>query len=293
MSVTQQEKKTDPGVVSSHGYVVDNSQEYIAPKSDPAADAVDAAAAAAAGKTSEAGPAATATADPSTADPSTADPSAGAATDDKTAASQQAAGPDLNAVLQEIMGLKQSLNNPQAMQQQQMADPIAEIDQAINVLEQQVKEGEITSEEFTLKSIPLIEQRVQVNMERKLQQDAQAKNVSDAQGAFIAQNPDFVSFAQSPEAAALINSNPVLDNVSAYYMAKHKQAEAKSQALQAELDALKATQAEAIKNAGKTQAKIVGADMGTDAGVDKLYRGDGLSPQQGGIAALRRARAQQ
>ena len=293
MSVTQQEKKTDPGVVSSHGYVVDNSQEYIAPKSDPAADAVDAAAAAAAGKTSEAGPAATATADPSTADPSTADPSAGAATDDKTAASQQAAGPDLNAVLQEIMGLKQSLNNPQAMQQQQMADPIAEIDQAINVLEQQVKEGEITSEEFTLKSIPLIEQRVQVNMERKLQQDAQAKNVSDAQGAFIAQNPDFVSFAQSPEAAALINSNPVLDNVSAYYMAKHKQAEAKSQALQAELDALKATQAEAIKNAGKVQAKVVGSDAGTDAGVDKLYRGDGLSAQQGGIAALRRARAQQ
>ena len=287
MSVKVQEKQQDPGVVSSHGYVVDNSAEYIAPKAeapaDQAADAVDQAAAAAAGKEAPT-------------DGDQAGQAGEAAPEGKKEESQASSGPDLSSVLNEIMGLKQALTNPQQAEQQMQqmqADPLAEIDQAINILEQQVKEGEITSEEFTLKSIPLIEQRVQVNMERRMQQDAQAKSVSDAQGAFIAQNPDFVAFAQSPEAQALVSSNPVLDNVSAYYAAKHMQATAENQTLRAELDALKATQAEAIKNAGKTQAKVVGSDAGTDAGVDKLYRGDGLSAQQGGIAALRRARAQQ
>lgn len=283
MAVRQQEQKTDSNVVSSHGYVVDNSEEYIAPKADPAADAVDSAAAAAAGKTeAEAGAGTDAGTD--------ADPAAAAdpAKDEAAKGEAAATGPDLNAVLQEIMGIKQAMLNPQ---QQQQADPMAEIDAALQALEQKAKDGEISNEELVMQTVPLIEQRVQMNMERKLQDQAQAKSVSDAQGAFIAQNPDFVGFAQSPEAAAIINGNPILDNVSAFYMAKHKQAEARAQTLELELTQLKQQQSLAIKNAGKKQAEVVGSDQGIDAGAEKLYRGDGLSPQQGGIAALRRAKA--
>ena len=69
------------------------------------------------------------------------------------------------------------------------------------------------------------------------------------------------------------------------------QSEAKVQTLETELAALKAQMANTIKVAGKEQAPIVGSDAGTDAQVTKTYRGDGLDPLSGGLAALRRARA--
>ena len=281
MSTKFQEKQSDANVVSSHGYTVDNSvDEYNLPKSDPPADdaaaaSVDQAAAAAAGKQS---------AEAGEAKPGEAKPG-----EQQAATTSDASG--LDAVMQEIMGLKQALQNPQQPQQSAGPDPLDQINQAIMTLEEQAKSGEISPEELTMRMAPLIEQRVQVNMERKLQADAEAKSVRDAQGAFIAQNPDFLTFAQSPEAAAMINGNPVLDNVSAYYAAKHMQSEAKAQALETELAALKAQMANTIKVAGKEQAPIVGSDAGTDAQVTKTYRGDGLDPLSGGLAALRRARA--
>ena len=291
MAVTQQERKPDANVVSSHGYVVDNSQEYTPPaaSSETAGKAASApgegeqqkptdggSAPAPAGEQKAGGEAAAGEAKPDAAQP---------------AESAPAAGPDLNAVLQEIMGLKQALANPQQPGQEQ-ADPLAEVNAALATLEEQARNGEISQEELTMKTIPLIERRVEINMERKMQQDAQAKSVSDAQGAFIAQNPDFVSFAQSPEAAAMINSNPVLDNVSAYYAAKYMQATEQAKTLQAQIQELQMKQAQAIKNAGAEQATIVSGDTGTEAGADKTFRGDGKSPQEGGLAALRRVRTQ-
>lgn len=275
MSVKIQEQQNDPGVVSSHGYVVDNSvDEYNLPKSAAEQEVTPAAAA-----------------DPAAADPAAADPAAAAADPAAAAAAEKpGSAPGLDAVLQEIMGLKQALQNPQ-QQQQQGPDPLEEVNAALATLEEQARNGDISNEELTMKSLPLIERRVEINMERKMQADSEAKGVRDAQGAFIAQNPDFLTFAQSPEAAAMINGNPILDNVSAYYAAKHMQSQAENQALSTELAALKAEMAKTIKVAGKEQAPIVGSDAGTDAQVTKTFRGDGLDPQNGGLAALRRARA--
>lgn len=282
MAVKIQEQQNDPGVVSSHGYVVDNSvDEYNLPKSSASSEDAGTAAAAAAdpGKETSAGGEA----------PSVAGEGEVKAED---AAAKAGAGTDsgLDAVLQEIMGLKQALQNPQ-QQQQQGPDPLEEVNAALATLEEQAGSGDISNEELTMKSLPLIERRVEINMERKMQADSEAKGVRDAQGAFIAQNPDFLTFAQSPEAAAMINGNPILDNVSAYYAAKHMQSQAENQALTAELAAVKAEMAKTIKVAGKEQAPIVGSDAGTDAQVTKTFRGDGLDPQTGGLAALRRARA--
>ena len=269
MSVKIQEQQNDPSVVSSHGYVVDNSvDEYNLPKSAAEQEVTPAAAA----------------------DPAAADPAAAAADPTAAAAEKPGSAPGLDAVLQEIMGLKQALQNPQ-QQQQQGPDPLEEVNAALATLEEQARSGDISNEELTMKSLPLIERRVEINMERKMQADSEAKGVRDAQGAFIAQNPDFLTFAQSPEAAAMINGNPILDNVSAYYAAKHMQSQAENQALSTELAAMKAEMAKTIKVAGKEQAPIVGSDAGTDAQVTKTFRGDGLDPQTGGLAALRRVRA--
>jgi hypothetical protein len=293
MATKFQEQQTDSNVVSSHGYTVDNSvDEYNLPKGAPPADdaaaaSVDQAAADAAGKqAAEAKPGEVKPGEAGEVKPGEAKPG-----EQQAATASEPSG--LDAVLQEIMGIKQALSNPQQPGQQQPVgpDPLTEINTALAALEEQARNGEISQEELTMKTIPLIEQRVQINMERKLQADAEAKNVRDAQGAFIAQNPDFLSFAQSPEAAAMINGNPILDNVSAYYAAKHMKSEAEKQALAAELESLKAQMANTIKVAGKEQASIVGSDAGTDAQVTKTYRGDGLDPLSGGLAALRRARA--
>lgn len=294
MSVTQQQKQADPNVVSSHGYVVDNSDEYVPPassseESKPSAEQSSeqqkpsegqAAPGPKDGEQKAAGEGATGTVNPD---------------EGKPAGQAPSGGPDIGAVLQEIAGLKQALANPQQpgqAQQPAQPDPLAEINQALGTLEQQARDGEISQEEFTMKVMPLFEQRVQINMERKFQQEAQAKNVSDAQGAFIAQNPDFVEFAQSHEAAAMVSSNPVLDNVSAFYAAKYMQATEQAKTLQAQLQEFQAQQAQAIKNAGTKQASIVSGDAGTEAGADKTFRGDGKSAQEGGIAALRNARVQ-
>jgi len=275
MAVIQQEKQSEPNVVSSHGYVVDNSQEYVSPRAEAKSEASaevkpEAKAEAASGEAGQVAPEAAVAA---------------------PAAEQGAAGADMSSVLQEIASLKESLLNPQ-QQQQQGPDPLLQIDEALNSLEQQAKEGIISNEELTMKTIPLIEQRVQINMERKMAQEAEAKSVRDAQGAFVAQNPDFIPFVQSPEAAAMINGNPLLDNVSAFFAAKHAKSEAEKQLLQVQLAEAQQLQANSIKNAGKEQAKIVSGDAGTEAGAEKLFRGDGLAAQQGGVAALRQARAQ-
>lgn len=280
MAVIQQEKQSDQNVVSSHGYVVDNSQEYVSPRAEAKADAkVEASA--------EAKPEAKTEAAAGQAGQVTPEVAATPAAEEKGAAA-----PDMNSVLQEIAGLKEALMNPQQMQQQQGPDPLMEINAALATLEEQAKNGEISQEELTMKTIPLIEQRVQINMERKMAQDAEAKNVRDAQGAFVAQNPDFIPFVQSPEAAAMINGNPLFDNVSAFYAAKFAKSEAEKQTMQAQLAEMQKLQADSIKNAGKEQAKIVSGDAGTEAGAEKLFRGDGLGAQQGGVAALRQSRAQ-
>lgn len=104
------------------------------------------------------------------------------------------------------------------------------------------------------------------------------------------QYPDFQQFAQSPEANALVQQNPVFDHVSAYFATREqKQAEANAQ-LQAQIAELQGQIQKSIKGAATTQGSVVGSESG-DIGVPELYRGDGLDQQKGGIAALRRARS--
>ena len=104
------------------------------------------------------------------------------------------------------------------------------------------------------------------------------------------QYPDFQQFAQSPEANALVQQNPVFDHVSAYFATREQKQAAENQQLQSQVAELQKQIQTSIKSAANTQGSVVGSESG-DIGVPELYRGDGLDQQKGGIAALRRARS--
>lgn len=140
---------------------------------------------------------------------------------------------------------------------------------------------------------PLIEQRATMKVKQDLQQEEEAKQIRGAQDAFLAENPDFMEFAKSPEAQAIRQANPILDNVSAYYAFKAKSAEAAIGNLQQQFNELKTQMENSIKGAAKEQAPVVGTGAGDTSQLPQLGKGDGLKPFEGGLAALRKVRTAQ
>lgn len=267
----------DPNVVSSFGHVVDNTKEYVAPKSDPPQAEAQAPAA-------EAAPAAET---PAAEAPAAETPAA------ETPASEKGGGNDMLASMAaQLQQLTQQLNSAPvgAEQQQPGQDPLVQLDEQLFALQEQAKNGEITYEEMIVQTAPIIEQRATINVQKGLEQQAQQRQVQDAQGQFLQQYPDFQQFAQSPEAQALTQQNPVFDPVSAYFATREQKQVAENQQLQAQIAELQKQIQTSIKGAATNQGAVVGSESG-DIGVPQLYRGDGLDQEKGGIAALTRARS--
>ena len=172
-------------------------------------------------------------------------------------------------------------------------DPLAQVEQQLVDLKAQAEAGEISYAEMIAQTAPLLEQSVSLRVKQDLAREEEAKQIRGAQDAFLAENPDFVQFANSPEASAIRQSNPIFDNVSAYYAHKAKSAEAAIGGLQQQLDALKAQMEGSIKGAAQGQAQVVGTGGGNESIIPATGRGDGLRPLEGGLAALKRARGAQ
>lgn len=172
-------------------------------------------------------------------------------------------------------------------------DPLVQIEQQLVDLKAQAEAGEITYAEMIAQTAPLLEQSVSLRVKQDLAQEEEAKQIRGAQDAFLAENPDFMQFVNSQEATAIRQANPIFDNVSAYYAHKAKVAETAFGSLQQQLDALKAQMESSIKGAAQSQAQVVGTGGGTESAIPNLGRGDGLKPLEGGLAALKRARAAQ
>lgn len=172
-------------------------------------------------------------------------------------------------------------------------DPLVQIEQQLVDLKAQAEAGEITYAEMIAQTAPLLEQSVSLRVKQDLAQEEEAKQIRGAQDAFLAENPDFMQFVNSQEATAIRQANPIFDNVSAYYAHKAKAAETAFGSLQQQLDALKAQMESSIKGAAQSQAQVVGTGGGTESAIPNLGRGDGLKPLEGGLAALKRARAAQ
>ncbi len=281
----------DPNVVSAFGHVVDNTREYVAPKGEPPKQE-----SAPAGDEKAAAPAEKATAPAGEGgvkgDAPKVDPAAEAKADPAAAKTDPAGGNNdlLSSMAAQLQQLTQQLNQAPAGTEEQGADPLIQLDEQLASLQQQATAGEITYEEMIVQTAPIIEQRATLNIQRQMEQQAQQRQVQDAQGQFLQQYPDFQQFAQSPEANALVQQNPVFDHVSAYFATREQKQAAENQQLQAQISELQGQIQKSIKGAATQQGSVVGSESG-DIGVPELYRGDGLDQQKGGIAALRRARS--
>lgn len=273
--------------VSMYDLVVDNSQEHI---SAPSGESQAPAPAPAPAQAQESVPA-------STQEPASAQAQAGAQPD-ATGAPGEASAPDY---IRDIQSQLAALNSHMAQGGQAPGqpgqggepDPLVQIEQQLVDLKAQAEAGEITYAEMIAQTAPLLEQSVSLRVKQDLAQEEEAKQIRGAQDAFLAENPDFMQFVNSPEATAIRQANPIFDNVSAYYAHKAKAAETAFGSLQQQLDALKAQMESSIKGAAQNQAQVVGTGGGTESAIPNLGRGDGLKPLEGGLAALKRARAAQ
>lgn len=267
--------------VPSYSRVIDNSQEYVAPSGQQQAPA-----------TGDQPPAPAAGDQPPA--PATGDQPPAPATGDQPPA--PATGEGTPGYIQEIQAQLAALNQQMAAGQGaagDAGDPMVQLEQQLADLQAQAEAGEITYSEMIRQTAPLIEQRATMKVKQDLQQEEEAKQIRGAQDAFLAENPDFMEFAKSPEAQAIRQANPILDNVSAYYAFKAKSAEAAIGNLQQQFNELKTQMENSIKGAAKEQAPVVGTGAGDTSQLPQLGKGDGLKPFEGGLAALRRARTAQ
>lgn len=280
--------KDQENVVPSHGYTVDNTKEYISPKAESQQQSA----------TTDQAPAGQQTA----ADPAPAGQQAAAdpAPDGQQAGTDKQADPGgdiLSSMAAQLQQITQQLSQGQ---QGQAGQPVTPQQNPMDVLTQQIEEikdkasrGEITYEEMLSQTAPIIKQQAVIEVQQQIEADAQQRQVQDAQGQFLQQYPDFAQFVQSPEAQVMVQSNPVLDNVSAYFAAREAKAAEENKALQAQIATLTQQVQNSIKTAASTQANVVGGESGESVGVPTVFRGDGLDPQRGGLAALQRVRQTQ
>lgn len=265
--------KEKEGVVSSGGYVVDNSKEEIIPPKEAPAPAAEEKKAAPQGEEKA---------------PAAAPEKAPAAAEEKTPASGQ--NDVLASMAQQISLLSQQLaQGTQGENPGEGTDPVELIDQQIADLQAKAAKGELTYEESMAQVVSLMDQKMQVGLQRGLEQHENQKQFAGYKDRFLEENADFEQFAQSPEAQAIIQQNPVLDHVSAYFLNKADAAAQRAAQLETENAELRKQVGDSIKSAATEQSSVVGGE--SDAiGVPSTYRGDGLDAEKGGLAALSRAR---
>jgi hypothetical protein len=273
--------KEQSDVVPSHGYTVDNSQEFIPQRSEAPTQPQESS---------------QAKSDASEAKPPAAGSTATEAEGKAPAQETKAPGKNdemLASMSAQLQQLTQQLNSAPvgSEQQQPTQDPLVQLDSALADLQRKAENGEITYEEMIVQTAPIIEQRATINIQRQMETQAQQRQVQDAQGQFLQEYPDFPEFAQSPAAQAMIQSNPVFDTVSSYFAAREQKAVQESQMLQSKVAELEKQIQGSIKNATVQQGGVVGGETGESVGVPTTFRGDGMDRQKGGIAALRRARS--
>jgi len=279
-------KEEENTAVPSYSRVIDNSREYVAesrPQESPTPESKAPEGEKSEAPASEGQPGAAVAADQAAAQAEQSPAEA------KATVGAEEAPSYIKDIQSQLAALNQQLASGQGAQGE-AGDPLVQIEQQLVDLQKQAEDGEITYSEMIRQTTPLIEQRTAIKVKQDIQQEAEAEQIRGAQDAFLAENPDFMEFAKSPEAAAIRQANPLLDNVSAYYAYKAKSSEAAIGSLQQQFNELKAQMESSIKGAAKEQASVVGTGTGEESNLPKLGKGDGLRPFEGGMAALQRVR---
>jgi hypothetical protein len=121
------------------------------------------------------------------------------------------------------------------------------LEDEFQVLQQKLEDGDISMAEALAKQRELIEAGAQQRIESYLTQQQRESEAKRLQDEFLKTNADFIELRDNGELEPIIATNPLHDNLSAYYAHKAQQAEAKAEA------AVKEAVAKAVK---ETEARL-------------------------------------
>lgn len=140
---------------------------------------------------------------------------------------------------------------------QEAMNRIAAIDAEINALGTKVQNGEIGDDHRMQELNALITEKTQLGMRIELDNRARAEGERSDQEAFVRAYPDFIDFAHSDTAKGIVDSNTVMNPVSAYFAVKHAEAVQENESLKTNIASLQKQIADSIAAAGKTQGGLV------------------------------------
>lgn len=136
---------------------------------------------------------------------------------------------------------------------------LSEIDATMDGLTAKLESGEIGHDVMMKEMAGLMTEKAGINTRLEIGKQERQNAERSAQDSFLNAFPDFSDFARSEDAQQIIASNPyVMNNVSAYFAAKHAEAVQQNSVLQTQIAQLQEERKLAIKNAGPTQTKVVG-----------------------------------
>lgn len=172
-----------------------------------------------------------------------------------------------------------------ANQDQQVPDHDSQLSELDSLLEK----GEITVDQYQKQSREIQEKKSQEQARNEVEKRLQEEKMEKASDQFLQENPDYPQYHKSEEMQRLMNQNPLFDEVSAYERLKRQEADSERQRLQQELDELKKTQENAVKN-GERVTDSVGKEPGSSLQHGEVEEDQNLSSKEGMRAALRRTR---
>lgn len=186
---------------------------------------------------------------------------------------------------QEISQRLDSLTQPTEEGQAQQPDHDAQL----NELDRMLKEGELNLDDYQSRQRNVMEQKFANQSSEIVDQKLQEQRMEQATEQYMQQNPDFQQYYNSREMQQIMQQNPLMDEVGAYESLKRQEAEQKNADLNQQLEQLKQERDNAVKN-GAEVTDMPGKESGAALQHGEVETNKNLSPQEGMLTALRRAR---
>lgn len=162
-------------------------------------------------------------------------------------------------------------------------------DSQLNELDRMLQEGELNLSDYQTRQRSIMEQKAKTEASSVVDQKLQEKEMEQASDQYLQQNPDFQQYYNSQSMQQTMKQNPLLDEVGAYEHLKRVEAESKVGELQQQLEQLQKEREQAVKN-GAQVTDTVGKDSGSALQHGEVENNKNLTPQDGMMAALQRAR---
>lgn len=162
-------------------------------------------------------------------------------------------------------------------------------DAQLNELDRMLKEGELNLDEYQSRQRSVMEQKFTNQSSEIVDQKLQEQQMEQATEQYLQNNPDFQQYYNSTVMQQVMRQNPLMDEVGAYESLKRQEAESKVAELNQQLEQLKQERDNAVKN-GAEVTDMPGKESGAALQHGEVENNKNLSPQEGMLAALRRAR---